>query len=113
VKIKLDENLPERLVPALVALGHDVDTVRAERLTGYTDPNVWKGAQVAQRFFITQDLDFSDVRQYTPGTHAGLLLVRLPRPGRNALLDRVSAVFATEHVEDWIGCLVVTTDRAV
>jgi len=27
VKIKLDENLPERLVPALTALGHDIDTV--------------------------------------------------------------------------------------
>jgi hypothetical protein len=25
------------------------------------------------RFQITQDLDFSDFRRYTPGTHAGLL----------------------------------------
>ena len=111
MKIKLDENLPERLVPVLTALGHDVDTVRAERLTGHTDPDVWNRAQLAQRFLITQDLDFSDMRQYTPGTHAGLLLVRLPRPGRSALLERVSTVFATEHVEDWAGCLVVTTDR--
>ena len=32
--IKVDENLPERLVAALAALGHDVDTVRAEHLAG-------------------------------------------------------------------------------
>ena len=113
MKTKLDENLPERLVPVLTALGHNMDTVRAERLNGQTDPNVWSATQVAQRFFITQDLDFSDMRRYTPGTHAGLLLVRLPRPGRDALLERVSIAFQTENVEGWTGCLVVVTDRKV
>jgi Domain of unknown function (DUF5615) len=61
VKIKLDENLPARLVPALTTLGHDVDTVYAERLTGRGDPQVWSAAQAAQRFLITQDLDFGVV----------------------------------------------------
>jgi predicted nuclease of predicted toxin-antitoxin system len=64
VKIKLDENLPERLVATLAALGHDIDTVRAERLNGQADPNVWSATQAAKRFLITQDLDFSDVRRY-------------------------------------------------
>ncbi len=113
MKIKLDENLPERLIPALTALGHDMDTVYVERLNGQADPNVWTATQAAQRFFITQDLDFSDIRRYTPGTHAGLLLVRLAHPGRNALFERVSSVFETEDVEGWAGCLVVVTDRKV
>jgi predicted nuclease of predicted toxin-antitoxin system len=113
VKIKLDENLPDRLVAFLTRLGHDVDTVYAERLTGRVDAEVWNGTQAAQRFFITQDLDFSDMRRYAPGTHAGLLLVRLTRPGRNALVQRVSQVFETEKVEDWKGCLVVVTERKV
>ena len=69
--IKLDENLPERLVAALAALGHDVDTVRAEHLAGRDDPDVWAAAQATGRFLITQDLDFSDVRRTnqarTPG----------------------------------------------
>jgi predicted nuclease of predicted toxin-antitoxin system len=113
VKIKLDENLPDRLVVVLTALGHNVDTVRTEQLTGRADPDVWGAAQAAQRFLITQDLDFSDVRRYTPGTHAGLLLVRLTRPGRNALFERVSTVFQTEKVEDWTGCLVVATEQKI
>ena len=37
MNIKLDENLPERLVAELSALGHDVDTVRTERLAGRDD----------------------------------------------------------------------------
>jgi len=113
VNIKLDENLRDRLVSALTELGHEVDTVYVERLNGRVDADVWKGTQSSKRFFITQDLDFSDMRRYAPGTHAGLLLVRLARPGRNALLERVSQVFETEKVEDWTGCLVVVTDRKV
>lgn len=38
MKITLDENLPERLVAVLAGLGHDVDTVSAEKLTGRVDP---------------------------------------------------------------------------
>jgi predicted nuclease of predicted toxin-antitoxin system len=79
VKIKLDENLPYRLVPLLVELVHDVDTVPDEQLAGLDDGAVWGAAQAHGRVFITQDLDFSDARKYVPGTHHGLLLVRLPR----------------------------------
>jgi predicted nuclease of predicted toxin-antitoxin system len=113
VNIKLDENMPERLVTVLSAFGHDVDTVRSEQLAGRDDADVWSAAQSAGRFLITQDLDFSDLRRYTPGTHAGLLLVRLAKPGRDALLERLSMLFATEPVDQWRGCLVVSTDRKV
>ena len=111
--LTLDENLPERLVADLQALGHDVDTVVVERLAGRDDAAVWQAAHTARRFFVTQDLDFSDRRTYTPGTHAGLLLVRLDQPGRDALLARVAMLFATEPVDTWRGCLVVATDHKV
>ena len=62
---------------------------------------------------MTQDLDFSDMRRFSPGTHAGLLLLRLAQPGRDALLARVSALFALEAVDQWVGCLVVVTDDKV
>ena len=82
MKLKLDENLPESLVQALSALGHDTDNVRLEGIVGHDDSDVWKAAQASGRFLITQDLDFSDVRQFAPGTHQGLMLVRLRTPHR-------------------------------
>ncbi len=97
----------------LSQLGHDVDTVRAEDLAGQADEQVWQAAQSGSRFLITQDLDFSDMRLYTPGTHAGLLLVRLAHPGRDPLLERITALFATEPGDQWQGCLVVATDHKV
>jgi predicted nuclease of predicted toxin-antitoxin system len=70
VKIKVDENLPARLVEALQQLGQDADSVESEQLVGREDPDV--AAQAAGRFFITQDLDFSDERRFAAGTHHGL-----------------------------------------
>jgi predicted nuclease of predicted toxin-antitoxin system len=85
MKVKLDENLPARLVELLEALGHEVDTVPAEQLAGMPDLDVWAAARAAGRLFITQGLDFSDVRQFAPGSHPGILVVRLREPGRTPL----------------------------
>jgi len=111
--LKLDENLPATQVTRLVALGHDVDTVPGEQIAGKDDDTVWNAAQQAGRFLLTQDLDFSDVRRFEPGTHHGLMLIRLNNPSRRRLTARVEVVFNTERVEQWAGCFVVVTDRKV
>jgi predicted nuclease of predicted toxin-antitoxin system len=113
MRIKLDENLPLRLAGMLAALGHDCDTVPDEGLSGAVDPDVWRAAQTADRFFITQDLDFSDVRAFHPGTHAGILLVRLRVPSRKILADKIQAIFSAQDVESWAGCFVVATDHKI
>ncbi len=111
MKIKLDENIPARPVWLLAELGHDVDTVPQEGLTGRPDNDIWTAAQTTECFFITQDLDFSDIRRFAPGTHHGLLLVRLRAPGRDALARRVQGVFQTELVGTWKRAFVVVTDH--
>lgn len=113
MRIKLDENMPATLVRERRGLGHDVDTVPSENLASRPDAEIWSAAQKARRFLITQDLDFSDIRQYRPGTHHGLLLVRLRQPGRKALTRRVRSIFETEDVGSWVQCFVVATDRKV
>lgn len=111
MKIKLDENLPLRLAAQLTSRGHDVDTVPDEHLGGQPDAEVWKAAGGEGRFFITQDLDFSDVRRYQPGTHPGLLLVRLREPGADALVKAIDAVAA--EIDHWGGCFVVLTETKI
>ena len=111
MKIKLDENTPAALADSLRALGHDVATVPDEGLAGYADPDIWAAAQQENRFLITQDLDFSNIQQFAPGTHHGILLVRLRVPGRLALAQAVARLFAAEQVETWRGCFVVLTER--
>jgi len=111
MNVKLDENLPSSLVQSLAELGHEVDTVPQEGLSGCVDAEVWRAAQDSGRFLITQDLDFSDARRFSPGTHHGILLVRLRNPGRRTLLTRIVGIFETEDVEQWSGCFVILTER--
>jgi predicted nuclease of predicted toxin-antitoxin system len=111
MKIKLDENLPVGLAFLLQDLGHDVHTTREEGLSGHADSDIWQTAQEESRFLITQDMDFSDSRKFAPGSHCGILLVRLRTPDRSSLIDRVSTLFENENIADWNRCFVVATER--
>lgn len=111
MKIKLDENLPTRLAAVLEKAGHAVDSVPAEGLTGKPDAEIWAAVRREGRFLITQDLDFSDIREYRPGTHPGLLLVRLREPGANALIERISAAMLEHDLQSLSRCFVVLTDH--
>jgi predicted nuclease of predicted toxin-antitoxin system len=113
MKIKLDENLPLTLSTLLNNLGHDAHTPHQEHLVGRPDWDIWAAAQKESRFLITQDLDFSDSRQFAPGTHHGLLLVRLHSPSRSSLIERIEELFQQEKVSDWVGCFVVATERKI
>jgi predicted nuclease of predicted toxin-antitoxin system len=113
MKIKLDENLPLRLASVLKNLGHDVHTLHDERLVGHADKEIWEQAQMESRFLITQDMDFSDSRKLAPGSHKGILLVRLRSPDRAALVKRVGELFQNENMGAWSGCFVVATERKI
>ncbi len=113
MKIKLDENLPSRLASRLAAMGHDVQTVVEEGIEGKPDPAVWEAAQRDARFLITQDMDFSDARRFAPGTHHGILLIRLHAPSWRSLAARVGGLFAAEDSAHWARCFVVATESKV
>lgn len=113
MRFKFDENLPGSLAAELSALGHDVDTAVDEALGGDDDDDVWAATQAAGRVLITQDLDFSDVRAFAPGTHHGLVLLRMREPGRVAMRSRVLAVFRSEPVEQWERCVIVIADKKI
>lgn len=111
MKIKIDENLPTELAEFLAAGGHDVHTVPCEALTGQEDKVVFTAAVSEKRLLITQDLDFSDVRQFRPGTHPGIVLIRLRDPSRRRIVDRMNQVLTAYSIESWAGCFVVISDR--
>jgi predicted nuclease of predicted toxin-antitoxin system len=113
LKIKLDENLPSGLVPVLQALGHDVDTVPGEGLSGHRDDEIAAAARGEGRFLVSQDHDFSDRRRVASGAHPGILFIRMRVPGAKALQERVGWVFQKEAVDSWAGALVVVTDSRI
>jgi predicted nuclease of predicted toxin-antitoxin system len=116
MRIKLDENIADSAAVRLTALGHDFHTVVEEGLTGRTDSEIWIAAQTEERFLITQDLDFSDERRFAAGSHAGVLLVRLPDAEQWRISDYIGAgsLRPTQVPGDGGGrCFVVATPNKV
>ncbi len=56
MKVKLDENIPVSLAEALASLGHDVQTVIGQGLTGRANAEIWRHCQLEDRLLMTQDL---------------------------------------------------------
>jgi predicted nuclease of predicted toxin-antitoxin system len=77
VKFKLDENLPASAASVLAAAGHDVDTVPGEHLADRPDQDVVAASTAAQRVLISLDVGLGDIRAYPPGSHAGIVILRL------------------------------------
>ena len=99
---KLDKNLPRRVEPALRALGHDVETVVAEGLSGSSDPAVLAACNSEARVLVTLDLDIADIRAYPPGSHHGIWVLRPARQGFQNVLNLMLAgvrLAATERAE--------------
>jgi predicted nuclease of predicted toxin-antitoxin system len=114
MKIKLDENIPAALLSDLLELGHDACSVYQQGLKGTADSQLWQMVQDEHRFFITQDLDFSDTLKFRPGGHAGILLIRLREPGRLKLRKKIRDLFASKSPEDnWYGTFIVLSDHKI
>ena len=111
MRIKLDESIPRSLVRILSALGHDTLTVYDQALQGCDDAAIWSAVIREQRFLITQDIEFADLRKYPLGSHAGVMLLRLQYPNREQIEQVVGEVFQREPVEQWHGSLVIVSER--
>ena len=111
MRVKLDENLAQRHAEFLRASGYDAERVTDEGLSGATDERVWQEVLKENRFFITLDLDFSDIRQFPPGSHPGILLLRPNSRGRLAVLELLQRILKNHSLEEFRGCLVVADAR--
>jgi predicted nuclease of predicted toxin-antitoxin system len=113
LKIQVDENLPVAIADDLRAMGHDADTVDAERLSWADDPTVIAAATAAGRALLTLDKGLADVRTYPPANYAGIILLRPTTAGRNMVVR-----FVRDHLPhlpdiDPRGRLIVISEAGV
>jgi hypothetical protein len=80
-------------------------------LTGRDDGQIRQAAQQESRFFVTQDLDFSDLRQIHSGFPRRPTSRRFARPWRLALAAALREVFSSQAAADWQGCFIVITEK--
>lgn len=107
MKVKLDENLPVSLGDVLAAHDHDVDTAIAEDLGGHPDPDVAAAALAEGRLLITLDKGFGDIRVYPPGTHPGILVLRLADESTPAIRQALTELLAHHRLDDLASAVTV------
>jgi predicted nuclease of predicted toxin-antitoxin system len=110
LKIKLDENMPRDAESQLKQDGYDVMTVIDEGLAGEPDPPVLKAAADEGRILLTFDLDFANIRQFPPGTHAGIVVFRLQDQRWETLKGPLRRTLAKGGLDDLEGGLAIVSE---
>jgi len=113
VRIKVDEDLPRAALRMLHDRGYEADSVVNQGLGGLKDPPLWRAVQAEQRFLVTADKGFADVRFYPPGTHAGVLLLRPDQDGIQPVLELLELVLASYDLKALARAVAVVTPRGI
>lgn len=110
---KVDQNLPEEVVQILRNEGHDARNVYEEQLAGRPDPEIGAAVQRESRALITLDLDFADIRSYPPERYSGLLVFRLHRQDKPAVLRALRLILPLLRKESVAGRLWIVNEASV
>jgi predicted nuclease of predicted toxin-antitoxin system len=113
MRVKVDEDLPKRIVELLREHGYSAISVREQGLHGTKDSVLWQIVQQEDYFFITADKGFGDIRLYPPGTHRGILLLRPDVEGITAYAELLRSVLSAVRLEDLAGLLAIATPRGL
>jgi predicted nuclease of predicted toxin-antitoxin system len=107
MKALVDENIPLMTVRALREMGHDVLDVRGTAREGMSDDEMWDLAQQEQRLVVTTDKGFARRRRRP---HHGILVIRLRRPNRTRIHERIMQAIGALPDTDWPGRTVTVRD---
>ena len=113
MQIKVDEDLPRIATLLLQDRGYEAIDVVAQDMGGWKDPDLWQAVQAEQRFLITADKGFADIRRYPPGTHAGVLLLRPDEDGISAIVELLERVLTNFDLNRLTGTVTVATPRGI
>lgn len=111
--VKLDEALSDAMAAPLREAGYDARTVRRQGWGGLKDSELWPRVQAEAAFFVTADRGFADLRDYPPGTHKGILLLRPDREGLRDYETLLVSVIASHRLDDYVGCTIVASPGRV
>jgi len=95
VKFKVDENLPEEVTQLLRDAGWDALSVVDQKMGGEDDPTLARVCEAEDRILVTFDRGFTDIRTYPPTIGPGMIVLRLKRQDKPAVLTVAARVIQT------------------
>jgi predicted nuclease of predicted toxin-antitoxin system len=113
MKIKVDEDLPRIALHVLQEARHEAQSVIDQHMGGCSDTELWNSVQAEQRFLITADKGFGDIRSYSPGTHGGVLVLRPNEDGIRPLIDLLERVLANYELTSVVGTVTIACPSSI
>jgi predicted nuclease of predicted toxin-antitoxin system len=113
LKVKVDEDLPRQAVQLLREHDYDAASVIEQEMGGWKDQQLWAAIQKEERYLVTADKGFGDIRVYPPGTHHGILLLRPDEDGIRPLIDLLRKVMDSSALEDLVDATTVANPRGI
>jgi len=112
VRFFLDENFPRAAAQLLAAAGHECSRALDYFPPGAADDALFAKAQALGAVFVTTDRDFFHTIPWLHNNHAGVIVVTLAQPDREALLARLGdALRRREGVAGFNKVWLLTDDR--
>jgi predicted nuclease of predicted toxin-antitoxin system len=111
--IKVDEDIPPIAAQWLQDRDFAASTVVEQGMGGWKDAELWKIVHADEQFLLTADKGFGDIRNYPPGTHAGILLLRPDDDGIRPILDLLHMIVTQIDLAQLKGTVSVATPRGL
>ena len=108
LRFLIDEDMPRSTVVALRTAGYAADDVRDVGLRGHRDTDIFAHAQRVHAVLVSCDKGFANTLTFPVGSHAGIVVVRIPDEAPPAELNR-ELLHALSQLRDepLAGCLVI------
>lgn len=108
LRFLVDEDLPRSTAHALREAGYEAEDVRDLGLSGHTDREVFERAQSLSAAVLSGDSDFANILLFPPGSHAGIVVSRVPDDVSTDTLNRELLAGIKQLDEDELrGALVI------
>lgn len=98
MRILLDENMPRKLLPALIAEGHEVDSVKSLQLQGIDNGALYELAATDYDLCLTRDAEFSKRVQSKLTARLKLVHVVIPQAQQDEFVQQFLIAF---RKTDW------------
>jgi len=113
MRFKVDESLHVEVADLLRGQGHDALTVFDQGLRGRNDHALADICRTENRVLLSLDLDFSNILMFPPEHYPGLIVLRLRKKGRTAVLHVVTRVMDHLSKEPLAGRLWIVDEHRI
>jgi len=103
----MDENIPPAVGRFLRDKGFDVKDARKAGLAGASDDVIVSLAREERRVLVTLDKHFTNILVYPPGSHDGIIRIRIHPPLVEDMIKALNQLFQTSDIGIIRGSLII------